>query len=152
TNSQLSDNNDGIVMGDSAQATITNSQLSGNGDNGIYTGGSAQAKIRDSTIESNGTNKYCKRKDHICNGIQVGKKSQVKIIDSKIIKNADWGVGAELKQCGSWDDFTGQVAFEDMMLEDISGNNTTGKKKGMGNPGNHYWNRPDILDGQVCLP
>ena len=62
-------------------------------------------------------------------------------------------MGAALQQCGHWGDyFTGTVSFEDMMLEDIRGNNTSGNQNGMGNPGNHPWNRPDVPDGQVCLP
>ncbi len=77
----------------------------------------------------------------------------MKIIDSKVLKNADWGVGAFLKQCRYWRDaFTGTVTFEDMTLDKIAGNNTTGNQDGMGNPGNHPWNRPDVPDGQVCLP
>lgn len=67
--------------------------------------------------------------------------------------NADWSVGAALKQCGYEEDkFTGQVVFEDMRLEEISGNSITNDQTGKGNPGNHPWNRPDVLDGQVCLP
>jgi parallel beta-helix repeat protein len=154
TNSQVSGNKGGgIGVGGSAQATITNSQISGNGYTGIWMWGSAQAEIRGSTIEGNGTSEDCKKNNYICNGIWLYAKSQVKIIDSTIRNNADWGVGAYLKQCGEYtDDFTGTVTFEDMMLDQIAGNNTSGNQNGMGNPGNHYWNRPDIPDGQVCLP
>jgi len=154
SNSQISGNKGGgIGVGGSAQATITNSQISGNGYTGIWMWGSAQAEIRGSTIEGNGTSEDCKKNNYICNGIWLYAKSQVKIIDSTIRNNADWGVGAYLKQCGEYtDDFTGTVTFEDMMLDQIAGNNTSGNQNGMGNPGNHYWNRPDIPDGQVCLP
>ncbi len=142
----------GIEVAGKARVSITTSQISGNRD-GIYMKDSAQAEIRGSTIEGNGTKEDCKKKEYICSGIEVWGKSQVKIIDSKILKNADWGVGAWLKQCGYWyDDFTGTVTFEEMELEEISGNSTTNNQAGMGNPGNHYWNRPDIPDGQVCLP
>lgn len=34
----------------------------------------------------------------------------------------------------------------------IEGNNTSGNQDGMGNPGDHPWNRPEVPDGQVCLP
>ncbi len=153
TTSQISGNGDGIFMLDSAQATITASQISGNEWDGIDMWDSAQATIRGSTIEGNGTPEDCREKEYTCNGILVSEKSQVKIIDSTIKNNADWGVGARLKQCGFRDDdFTGKVVFEEMKLEYISGNSTTNKQNGMGNPGNHYWNRPDIPDGQVCLP
>jgi parallel beta-helix repeat protein len=154
TNSQVSGNKwSGIGVEASAQATISNSQISGNGKHGIWMWGSAQAEIRGSTIEGNGTSEDCKKNNYICNGIWLYAKSQVKIIDSTIRNNADWGVGAYLKQCGEYtDDFTGTVTFEDMMLDQIAGNNTSGNQNGMGNPGNHYWNRPDIPDGQVCLP
>jgi parallel beta-helix repeat protein len=154
SSSQTSSNEgDGISMWGSAQATITNSQISGNKWDGIFMWGSAQAEIRASTIEGNGTSENCKKDDYICNGIELHWKPQVKIIDSTIRNNADWGVGAVLTQCGyKFDEFTGAVTFEDMMLDQIAGNNTSGNQNGMGNPGNHYWNRPDIPDGQVCLP
>ncbi len=144
---------DGIEVFGKARVTITNSQISGNEFDGIDIRGSAQAEIKGSTIEGNGTHEDCKKKDTICNGIELDEKSQVKIIDSTIRSNADWGVGAYLKQCGGYSDyFTGTVTFEDMMLDQIAGNNTSGNLNGMGNPGNHPWNRPDVPDGQVCLP
>jgi parallel beta-helix repeat protein len=154
TNSQILGNKgSGIGMRDSAQATISSSQTSSNEGDGISMWGSAQAEIRASTIEGNGTSENCKKDDYICNGIELKWKPQVKIIDSTIRNNADWGVGAVLTQCGyKFDEFTGAVTFEDMMLDQIAGNNTSGNQNGMGNPGNHYWNRPDIPDGQVCLP
>jgi parallel beta-helix repeat protein len=154
TDSQISGNEEnGIRMGDSTQATITNSKISGSEIFGIIMGGSAWAEIKGSIIEGNGTHEGCKNNYYMCNGIGLYEKPQVKIIDSTIRNNADWGVGAALKQCGYWGgSFTGAVTFEDMMLDQIAGNNTSGNQNGMGNPGNHYWNRPDIPDGQVCLP
>jgi parallel beta-helix repeat protein len=154
TNSQISGNAArGIDIWESAQATITNSQISGNEGDGIIMWGSAWAEIKGSIIEGNGTHEGCKNNYYMCNGIGLYEKPQVKIIDSTIRNNADWGVGAALKQCGYWGgSFTGAVTFEDMMLDQIAGNNTSGNQNGMGNPGNHYWNRPDIPDGQVCLP
>ncbi len=89
----------------------------------------------------------------MCNGLSVREEAVAQLRDVRIQGNADWGVGAELKQCGHGeDDFTGKVVFEEMELEDISGNSTTNNQKDMGNPGNHPWNRPDVPDGQVCLP
>ncbi len=145
----------GILINDSAQVTITDSQISGNGGDGIGAGGSTQMEIRGSTIEGNGARADCSKKEnpYVCNGITLGAESQVKIIDSMIRNNADWGVAAALNQCGyGASNFTGKVVFEDMMLNQIAGNNTSGNQNGMGNPGNHYWNRADIPDGQVCLP
>lgn len=106
-----------------------------------------------STIEGNGTRERCKEKDYICNGILlVWDNPQVKIINSKIVKNADWSVGAALTQCGGGRDaFTSQVVFKDMKLEQIAGNNTSGNQDRMGNPGNHPWNNLSVPDGQVCL-
>ncbi len=152
SNSQISGNGyDGIVMGGLAQATITDSQISDNELAGIFMWASAQATISTSTIEGNGTNELCKEKEYICNGIVVYEQSQVKLIGAKILTNADWGVGALLKQCGyGGNAFTGAVTFEQMELENISGNNTTGNQNGMGNPGNHPFK--NLPDGQVCLP
>jgi parallel beta-helix repeat protein len=152
-NSLIASNGDGIEIGGSTKATITNSRVLSNRKTGILMKGLAQAEIRGSIIEGNGTSELCKGGKLLCSGVSVWGESRGKIIGSRIIKNADWGVEAYLKQCGyEKDNFTGQVLFEEMMLEDISGNNTTGNQNGMGNPGNHYWNRPDIPDGQVCLP
>ena len=50
------------------------------------------------------------------------------------------------------DNFTGTVVFEEIDLDDIAGNSTSNNQKDMGNPGNHPWNRPEVPDGQVCLP
>jgi parallel beta-helix repeat protein len=158
TDSQVSDNDGvGIRMGDSAQATITDSQVSDNGYDGIKMWGSAWAEIRGSTIEGNGTHGDCWSPGpegfKICNGIEVSDEAQVAVRDSTIRNNTDWGVAAYLKQCGyRRDNFTGQVIFKEMDLDDIAGNNTSGNQDGMGNPGNHPWNRPDVPDGQVCLP
>ncbi len=45
---------------------------------------------------------------------------------------------------------TGKVTFQGTNV--IEGNNKSGNQNGMGNPGNHPWNRPRVPDGQVCLP
>jgi len=158
--SQVSDNayNGLRVMGGSAQVTLQDSQVSGNGWNGLWVSVSARVTVEGSLIEGNGTDENCQdpgpKPWEICNGIGVsGEEAQVELINSQVLGNADWGVGAVLKQCGyDEDDFTGQVSFEGMELEDISGNNTSGNQDGMGNPGNHPWNRPEVPDGQVCLP
>jgi len=154
SNSTLSENwDEGIELSGSARATISDSSISGNGLDGIRLEGSARATIRQSILQGNGTDYDCQKPYTICNGIGVSGEAQVELINSQVLGNADWGVGAKLKQCGYHkDDFTGQVSFEGMELEDISGNNASGNQDGMGNPGDHPWNRPEVPDGQVCLP
>lgn len=148
-NSQLLGN--GISIGGSAQATIINSQLLNSKYDGISIFDSAQVEIRGSAIEGNGTRAACKDKDYSCDGIEITDKSQVKIINSTINNNADWGVVAQLQQCGyEGDYFTGKVVLEGTNI--IDGNNRSGNQNGMGNPGNHPWNNPNVPDGQVCLP
>lgn len=134
-----------------ATVILSNSRISGNGGNGLVTWDSATIELHTSTIEDNGVDGGCQEAGELCNGILVSGPSQVRVIDSVIRRNADWGVGAFLKQCGDFgDDFTGRVTFEGQNV--IEGNNTSGNQDGMGNPGNHPWNRPDVPDGQVCLP
>ncbi len=150
-NSLLASNGDGINIGGSTKATIADSQVLSNRRTGILMKDLAQAEIRGSIIEGNGTSEHCKGEKLLCSGISVWGESQAKIISSKIVNNADWGVEAYLKQCGyERDYFTGQVVFEG--TNTIADNNASGNQTGMGNPGDHPWNRPDIPDGQVCLP
>jgi hypothetical protein len=164
-NSQILGNGGGIFMlnlydglgGRSIKATIIDSQIAGNGGSGLtlagVIGAEVQAEIKNSSIYGNGTSENCKKKEFVCDGITVYWQSRVKLINSKIFSNAHWGVRASLKKCGfPYDLFGGQVIFEAMELSDISGNNTIGNQDGLGNPGNHSWNRLDIPDGQVCLP
>ncbi len=164
TNSKISNNGAGIFMmnmyglgGRPINATIIDSQISENKANGLslagVIGAEARAEIKNSLIQGNGTSEECKKRSFVCDGIRVYWHSFVKLISSKVLDNAGWGIWASLQQCGYTDDiFSGQVSFEAMELSDISGNNTTGNQNGMGNPGNHPWNRPDVPDGQVCLP
>jgi parallel beta-helix repeat protein len=164
-NSQISGNGGGIFMqnlweglgGHPIKAIIIDSQIAGNGGSGLTLAGGigaeVQAEIKNSFIYGNGTSENCKKKESVCDGITVYWQSRAKLISSKIISNAHWGVRASLKRCGfPYDLFGGQVIFEGMEISDISGNNTMGNQDGLGNPGNHYWNRSDIPDGQVCLP
>jgi parallel beta-helix repeat protein len=151
SNSTISGSGLGIELRDSAQATISNSSLSKNRLFGILLLGSATVTLKESTVEKNGTYSECAKADWSCNGITVSGESRTTIIASKIINNADWGIAAWLKKCGYYDDFfTGKVVFEG--TNTIEGNNTSGNQNGMGNPGNHYWNQPNVPDGQVCLP
>ena len=164
TSSLISDNGSGVFIlnigglgGYPAGATIIDSQISSNKASGITLAGveeaEAQVEIKHSLIQNNGTSEDCKKKSLVCNGITVYWVSYVKLTNSKVINNADWGVGASLKQCGySEDVFFGQAVFEGMTIEDISGNNVSGNQNGLGNPGNHPWNHPGVPDGQVCLP
>ncbi len=162
-NSEISDNGGGIFIFNlygvrgPAKAIVIDSQIARNGGSGLtlagVIGAEVQAEIKNSFIYSNGTSEKCRNKESICDGITARWQSNVKLISSKILSNAHWGVRVSLKQCGfPYDVFGGQVIFEAMELSDISGNNTMGNQDGLGNPGNHPWNRPDIPDGQVCLP
>jgi hypothetical protein len=72
------------------------------------------------------------------------------LLDSRILHNADWGLAVWLRQCGYWDIFTGQVVIKGHNV--IKDNNKSGNQAGMGNPGDHPWNQPEVPDGQVCLP
>lgn len=173
--SQITDNTSGIVFWDLAQLIMKESKVSNNrwigigvnsgrliiDDSQILNNGwigitlsDSQATITASVVQYNGMDEAsCRQKEFYCNGIFVGEHSQVKLVRSKVMVNADWGIGATLRSCGAaLNRFPDQVLFEDMPLEDISGNNTTRNQDGMGNPGNHPWNRPDVPDGQVCLP
>jgi parallel beta-helix repeat protein len=161
-NSTVSGNRyDGLIVS-GGTVDLTGSLISSNGQSGIWVWGFARVKVHQSTIDGNGTDPSCQQPGpslyKICNGITASWESKTTIIESKIVNNTDWGLAAELKKCGYDEDGfnrfwgTGQVTFEGMELEDISGNNTSGNQNGLGNPGNHYWNRPDIPDGQVCLP
>lgn len=143
----------GIAMY-SGRLALSDSQISNNGWIGVELDNSAQATITTSRIQYNGADEAsCQQKELYCNGILVGERAQLKLTRSQVRANADWGIGALLRQCGAASNlFPDQVLFEDMMLEDINGNNTTGNQDGMGNPGNHPWNRPSVPDGQVCLP
>lgn len=153
--SQVSDNGlVGLNVGESTRVILKNSHVSDNGATGFWVMHSAWVTIERGLIEGNGTDERCRTNPYwICNGIEVWHEAHVELINSQILGNADWGVGAFLSKCGyRLHDFTGKVTFEAMELEDISVNNTSGNQDGMGNPGNHPWNRPEVLDGQVCLP
>ncbi len=103
------------------------------------------------TIEGNGVDAACSRKEVVCNGLTMMQNIRIQLRDSVIRKNADWGVAAQLKQCGYPENsFTGQLAFAGANV--IEGNNTSGNQNGMGNPGSHPWNQSGVPDGRVCLP
>jgi len=132
------------------KVTLKGVQISGNGDDGLEVQGRAQVRIENSIIEGNGAGQVCAAAPQTCNGIEVGMESQVTLINSTIEENADWGIMAWLVKCGwsaNW--FFGKLDFQ---WVSIVGNNTLGNLDGMGNPGDHPWNRPEVPDGQVCLP
>lgn len=144
-----------------ARVSISRSSIFENEWEGIYVDvGEGAAKeavfeLRDVVIDGNGTDPHCWEPPHPrgwpCNGISLSGKggALVTIADTKIRRNTDWGIAAKLKKCGYYrDNFVGQVVFEGHNV--IEGNNTAGNHKG--NPGNHPWNRPEVPDGQVCLP
>jgi len=177
SHSTVSDNKgSGLLVRYSATVSLTNSQVSNNGDYGLFVMGGAQVSLshstvsgngagldvrdytlvtlEDSLIEGNGTdNPKCQQNDSICNGILVSMEAHLELRNTTIRNNTDWGLAAKLKQCDEAEDedlFTGQVVFAGQNV--IEGNNKSGKQNGKGNPGNHPWNRPDVPDGQVCLP
>lgn len=141
----------GIGMQDSAQAFISTSWLFHNAINGVLVTDWAQAKITSSLVEGNGIMDVCKEKSVLCNGIMLRRQSQLELSNSKVFNNTDWGIAAYLKKCSyDYDEFVGKVAIDEQTV--IEGNSTSNNQNGMGNPGNHPWNRPDVPDGQVCLP
>lgn len=131
----------GLTARDSATVAIETSTISENGGRGIGVWDFATATVRQTQILNNGIE-----------GIFLKYDSRVMIVDSVIQQNASWGVAAALTECGYSGNFTGRVTFEDMTPDQISGNNTSGRLNGRGNPGNHPWNRPEVPDGQVCTP
>ncbi|MBI1744752.1 right-handed parallel beta-helix repeat-containing protein [Candidatus Acetothermia bacterium] len=160
--SQVSTNvGSGLSVGGSARVSLSGSTIFGN-TQGLVMEDSARAEVRQSLIIGNGTNPEMqlvddcqagnprRKADIMCGGIVVGgTEARLTLIGSIIQGNADWGLGAELKQCGgSEDKFTGKVVFEG--TNTIEGNNRSGKLIGKGNPGNHPFK--NLPDGQVCLP
>lgn len=154
TSSQASHSKGSLAMSfalGSVTVALTNSTVSGNQEHGLLVKGTANVEVQDSTIKDNGAHPACQQKIQICNGIEVEEWAQVTIVRSTIQNNTDWGVAARLSRCGyQWDDFRGKVEFKGNNV--IEGNNTSSNQNGMGNPGNHPWNRPTVPDGQVCLP
>jgi parallel beta-helix repeat protein len=173
-NSRLSGNREGIAVTNQAQVSLVNSQLSDNGiglfvwgqaqmhlinslilrsrEDGLFMRNQAWVEVRNSIIEGNGTDYACLRVDIICNGIEEWEEAQLTLSNSIIKDNTDWGLAAYLKVCGyDRGNFTGKAVFEGEKNV-IEGNNKSGNQNGMGNPGNHPWNRPGVPDGQVCLP
>lgn len=149
--SEISSQFDGLIILDLTNLHIIESTVAENRERGLVLGGLATAWVRQSRIVNNGTWAFCQEIDHICPGITVALRSQLALVDSIIQGNTDWGLVASLKKCGySEDSFTGMVTVDEKTV--IEGNNTSGNQNGMGNPGNHPWNRPDVPDGQVCLP
>nr|BAL56238.1 cell surface protein [uncultured Acetothermia bacterium]BAL57899.1 cell surface protein [uncultured Acetothermia bacterium]BAL59022.1 cell surface protein [Candidatus Acetothermum autotrophicum] len=141
----------GIGIQDSAQAFISASRLFHNVINGVLVTDRAQAKITSSLVEGNGIMDVCKEKGVLCNGITLRRQSQLELSNSKVFNNTDWGIAAYLKKCSyDYDEFVGKVTIDGQTV--IEGNSTSNNQKGMGNPGSHPWNRPEVPDGQVCLP
>lgn len=144
---------DGLLVTEMAQLLLKASSVAGNGRGvGLGLSGASQATVEDSHIDGNGTDPEC-RGPLLCSGIALRDQARLTLRASTVRANTDWGVEAWLRACGHEEDaFTGEVTFEAMELGDISDNNTTGDQDGKGNPGDHPWNRPEVSDGQVCLP
>lgn len=141
----------GTALSIFGQGRLNNVKIFNNGFDGLGIAGSAIVEVQNSSIFGNGTWPECSMDWVICNGIVLSDQAQLKLIDSVIKDNWDWGIVVSLKQCGfPYDAFTGSVIFEGTNI--IEGNNRWGNQKGIGNPGNHPWNNPNVPDGQVCLP
>jgi len=154
--SQVSDNGqlpvlrEGISASGSARVRLQGTEVSHHKGHGLRIGGSAQVEVVQSVITDNGLREECRTR-WICNGIAIEDQAYLLVEGSTIRGNADWGLAALQEQCGyGSNDFEGSVSFEGENV--IEGNNTSGNQDGMGNPGEHPWNRPDVPDGQVCLP
>lgn len=133
------------------RGSFINVQIMNNGFYGLLAGGSAIVEVQDGFILNNGMDPECSHSGELCNGVGLWDQAQITLSNSMIKENGDWGIGAALKQCGyPRDAFTGSAIFEGTNI--IEGNNRWGNQKGLGNPGNHPWNNPSVLDGQVCLP
>ncbi len=148
----VSEGRDGIHIAETARVEVKESIVDENRRHGVWVGDSARvALIQKTKIQSNGAGDRCSDPKVLCNGIEVRSQGAVELRASQIWTNKDWGVSAVLKRCGYQEDnFTGQVIFQgDTIIED---NNKSGNQDGLGNPGDHPWNRPDVPDGQVCLP
>jgi parallel beta-helix repeat protein len=163
TDSEISGNMGGLAAGccplysegsRQLNVSLTNSRISQNKFSGLLIWGGVEGvevvvTVAGSTIEKNGVDAKCAAAREVCSGIALDERTQMTIIDSTIKDNADWGIGAELRQCGGRSDsFTGKVIFEGKNV--IEGNNKLGKLNGKSNPGNHPFK--DLPDGQVCLP
>lgn len=151
----------GLRIGSKGKFTIFQSRVMGNEWNGLFISGTAEVEIKASTVVGNGTHPRCWEPDaagwwegKICNGIELAEEAQLVVSDSTIVSNADWAITVPHEKCGyipnQFNVFRGKVSF--LGKNKIEGNNQSGNQNGMGNPGNHPWNRPDVPDGQVCLP
>ncbi len=148
----LSEGRDGLHIEGAARVTVKESIIDENRRHGVLVRDSARAALTQKTrIQSNGTSDRCSKPEVFCNGIEVQGQGRVELTDARIWTNTDWGISAVLKQCGYGEDsFSGQVTFQGETL--IDSNNRSGNQDGKGNPGNHPWNKPEVADGQVCLP
>jgi nitrous oxidase accessory protein NosD len=155
--SRVSDNSAwGFLIRGSSRVTLTGSHVSDNGWVGLEVSGHARVTIQDSTTEGNGSRaraEECSDARWFCSSILLGYGAPlVRVVRSRIQNNINWGIVAELKKCDYFENYSrGRVTFEEMELDWISGNNTTGNLDGRGNPGHHPWNRPEVPDGQVCF-
>lgn len=145
----------GLYAFETSRAVVENSTISDNEWGGIVVSGETHVEVRSSTIEGNGTGFSCPHAGAsevvICNGITVYDQAHITINNSVIRNNTDWGIASYLRECGyDKNSFNGSVIFEG--TNKIEDNNKSGNQNGMGNPGNHPWNRPGVPDGQVCLP
>lgn len=87
--STVSKNSLGILLEDSAQATITDTTVFGNGGNGIVLMGSAQATITGSSVFGNGYSSWLLLDRY---GIWLGDTAQATIIGSPVSRNAWFGI------------------------------------------------------------
>lgn len=151
----------GFRIGGKGRLTISRSRILGNEVSGLMVFEVTDVRIKESLIMGNGTHPRCWEtgaagwwEEKICNGIELSEEAQLVLSDSNITSNADWAIAARREECGYIPDrfngFRGKVSF--LGKNTIEGNNKSSNQNGMGNPGNHPWNHPDVPDGQVCLP
>ncbi len=148
----LSEGRDGLHVEGTARVVAKESIIDENRRHGVFVRDSAAVTLTQKTrIQSNGTSDRCSKPEVFCNGVEVQGQGVVGLTDARIWTNTDWGISAVLKQCGYREDnFTGRVIIQGETI--IDGNNRSGNQASMGNPGSHPWNRPEVPDGQVCLP
>lgn len=159
--SHVENNANGVHASGSSKIMIEESTISrnGGGSSGLGIGAGimlrdvATVEIRNTVIEGNGTTDGCLAHSpsgfQPCPGILVAGQADLIVENLTIRDNTDWGIAANLRQCGYGEDlFIGRVTFEGTNV--IEGNNRSHNHDSMGNPGSHLWSAAS--PGQVCLP
>lgn len=140
---------DGLLVSDSAQATLDHVEISESWLNGLRAEDGGHVTVRDSAVADNGTAASCREPDTICSGVHIADQSRLTLSGVDIRGNTDWGLSAQLECCGFADDCRStRVMWQGPIT--VEGNNTSHNHDGFENPGNHPFTH--LPDGQVCLP